>query len=340
MVTDDAPAGSGKVTIYDVARECGVAASTVSRAFSRPGRVSAETVERIRTTAARLGYRVEPLARAFTTGKSAIIAFVVSDVTNPVYFPLIRGAEAAAAKCGYTLVLFDAQESAETEREAIDRTARMVDGVLLSGSRMSDATVRYLAGQVPLVIAQREVPGVTSVMTDSPRGMQCAVEHLEMLGHESITYVSGPEASWANGIRWRAMQEAAHALGLRINRLAPTAPTVAGGVSVVDDLMQLDPTAVITYNDVLAIGILRGLAAAGISVPGTVSVIGFDNIFGSDFCTPALTTVAAPLRELGEGAVTQLLAQVRGAPARTGPPAMLPARLIVRESTARPRCPS
>jgi LacI family transcriptional regulator, repressor for deo operon, udp, cdd, tsx, nupC, and nupG len=182
MATDEASARTGKVTIYDVARECGVAASTVSRAFSRPGRVSAQTVELVLSTAARLGYRANPLARAFTTGKSAMIAIMVSDVTNPVYFPLIRGAEASAAKLGYSLVLSDAQESAQTERETIDRTLPLVEGVLLAGSRMSDAAIRHIAEQIPLVIANRAVPGVTSVVADSPRGMRAAVEHLAHLG--------------------------------------------------------------------------------------------------------------------------------------------------------------
>jgi LacI family transcriptional regulator, repressor for deo operon, udp, cdd, tsx, nupC, and nupG len=265
-----------------------------------------------------------------------MLAIVVSDVTNPVYFPLIRGAETSAAKLGYTLVLSDAQESAQTEREAIDRTLPLVEGVLLAGSRMSDAAIRHIAEQIPLVIANRAVPGVTSVVADSPRGMRRAVEHLALLGHEWIVYVSGPEASWANGTRWRAVQEAAHELELRVSRLGPYSPTVAGGMAAVEDLMRDDATALISYNDVLAIGILRGLASVGVRMPDEISVVGFDNIFGSDLCTPALTTVAAQLKALGEGAVTQLVAQARGAPARTGPPATLPTRLVVRESTARP----
>jgi LacI family transcriptional regulator len=93
---------------------------------------------------------------------------------------------------------------------------------------------------------------------------------------------------------------------------------------------------VIAYNDLLAIGVLRGLAGAGVAVPADTSVVGFDNIFGSDFCTPSLTTVAAPLHALGATAVRQLVAQINGAPPHTAAPGVLPAQLVVRESTAAP----
>lgn len=320
-------------TIYDVARECGVAASTVSRAFSRPGRVNPVTAERIREAADRLGYRANPLARAVTTGRTAMLALVVSDVTNPVYFPVIRGAEAAASEHGFTLLLTDAQESARKEREGIDRSLPMVEGLLLAGSRMSDASIRAVAQRTPVVVCNRAVTGVPSVVTDNPRGIRRAVEHLGSLGHTTVTYVAGPEASWADGMRWRAVREAALELELRAVRVGPFLPTVAGGADAVTSLLRQDTTAVLAYNDLLAIGMLRGLAQAGVRVPADVSVVGFDNIFGSDFCTPALTTVAAPLRALGSEALTHLVALARGTRPHDAGPVTLPARLVVRDST-------
>ncbi|WP_461021207.1 LacI family DNA-binding transcriptional regulator [Thalassiella azotivora] len=331
------------VTIYDVARECGVAASTVSRAFSRPGRVNPGTAARIHEAAQRLGYRTNPLARAVTTGRTRMVGVVVSDVTNPVYFPVVRGVEAAAAERDLTVLLTDAQESARTERSGIDRALPLVDGLLLAGSRMSDAAIRATAQQVPVVVCNRPVAGVASVVTDNARGVRRAVEHLGELGHTTVTYLAGPEASWADGARWRAVQEATLELDLRAVRVGPTTPTVSGGVAAVDALARQRPTAVLAYNDLLAIGVLRGLAQAGVGVPDEVSVVGFDNIFGSDFCTPALTTVAAPLLALGSEALTHLAAQLDGVPPRTGAPTVLPARLVIRESTgpaprpARPR---
>jgi DNA-binding LacI/PurR family transcriptional regulator len=321
-------------TIYDVARECGVAPSTVSRAFSRPGRVNAETAERVRVVAARLGYRTNPPARALSTGRSSMIALVIPDVTNPVYFDITRGAEDAAAEAGYTLLLADFRETGRLEREAIDRAVPAVEGLVLAGPRVSDSAIRMAAKQRPTVILNRAVTGLPSVVIDNPRGMRRAAEHLGELGHETITYLAGPEASWTDGIRWRSLREACLELNLSSRRLGPYPPTVAGGMAAGDQLLRQPATAVVAYNDLMAIGLMHGLQRGRVPVPRQVSVVGFDNIFGSDFCTPALTTVDAPLRALGAAGVRRLLAQLGGAPARAGQPGVLPVRLVVRASTA------
>jgi LacI family transcriptional regulator, repressor for deo operon, udp, cdd, tsx, nupC, and nupG len=321
-------------TIYDVAREAGVAPSTVSRAFSRPGRVKAETAEHVRAAAARLGYRTNPPARALSTGRSSMVALVIPDVTNPVYFDITRGAEDAAAEGGYTLVLADFRESGRLEREAIDRAVPAVEGLVLGGPRIPDSAIRTAAKQRPVVVLNRAVADIPSVVTDNSRGMRRVAEHLGALGHDTIAYLAGPEASWADGMRWLSLREAGLELELRVRRLGPYPPTVAGGLAAVDDLRRHPTTAVVAYNDLMAIGLMRGLQRAGVPVPSEVSIVGFDNIFGSDFCTPALTTVAAPLRDLGAAGVRQLLAQLGGAPVRTGQPGVLPVRLVVRDSTA------
>lgn len=328
-------------TIYDVAAACGVAPSTVSRAFSRPGRVNAETAERIREVAVAMGYRTNPIARALHTGRTSLLAVIVADVTNPFFFELLRGAEEAAIKAGYTLLVADAQESVETERQALDRTLPMVDGVLLATSRMSDSSIRVAAKQRPTVVLNRSMSDVASVATDSSRGMKRAMEHLAELGHTSIAYLAGPDASWANGIRWQAMREAAHDLDLRVRRLGPFPPTQQGGHVAAAAFTATPATAAIAYNDLIAIGLMRELNNLGVRVPHDVSVVGFDNIFGADFCTPELTTVAAPLRRLGAVAVEILLDELsRTAPGRQrtrqGPfkTALFPAELVVRSSTA------
>lgn len=333
--------GRSRPTIYDVAAACGVAPSTVSRAFARPGRVNAETAERIRRVAEEMGYRTNPLARALPTGKTSLLAVIVADVTNPYFFELLRGAEETATLAGYTLLVADVQESIQAERRALDRTLPMVEGIVLATSRMSDSSIRVAAKQRPIVVLNRSMSDIASVATDNSRGVRRAVEHLAELGHTTITYVAGPDASWANGVRWQALSEAVHELGLRARRVGPFSPTLAGGLSAAGAIAGSPTTAVIAYNDVLAIGLMRGLASLGIRVPHDVSIIGFDNIFGADFCTPQLTTVAAPLRQLGRVAVQILLADLRANSGervpRRGPlrTVLLPSRLVVRSSTGR-----
>ncbi|WP_286219313.1 LacI family DNA-binding transcriptional regulator [Paraoerskovia sediminicola] len=327
------PAPPSPPTIYDVAKAAGVATSTVSRAFSRPGRVNAETAARVRRIAEEIGYRTNPMARALHTGRTSLLALVVADVTNPFFFEIIRGAEAAAAEKGYTMLVADVQESAESERLALDRTLPLVEGLVLATSRMSDSSIRVAAKQRPTVVLNRVMTDVTSVVTDNRRGTRAAVEHLVGLGHRSITYVAGPEASWVDGVRWRTLHEAGQELGLRVRRTAPQAPTLDGGRSAAQAVLATPSTAVVAYNDLLAIGLCQELAARGTDVPGDRSVVGFDDIFGADFCSPPLTTVAAPLRATGAHAVGLLLEQVGTRRPVVHRPALLPARLVVRRST-------
>jgi LacI family transcriptional regulator len=323
-------------TIYDVARVAGVAPSTVSRAFSRPDRVNAETAERIRVVAADLGYRTNPLARALPTGRTSMIALASSDITNPYYFEIIRGAQAAAAERGYTTLLADSQESMRREREALDRAIPTVDGIVLASTRMSDSAIRMMAKQRPVIAVNRVITDVPSVVTDHPMSVRQALDHLDELGHRRITYLAGPEAAWANGMRWRSLRTYAAERELQVHRLGPYPPTVAGGVRAAMDFATHRTTAVIAYNDLIAIGFIKRLTATGVRLPEEVSVVGFDNIFTSALVTPGLTTVAPPLRTLGAMAVQNLLAMIGGAQASTGHPLALPTRLYVRESTAPP----
>ena len=195
-------------TITDVARECGVAASTVSRALSRPGRVSEPTRERILQVADRMGYRPNPIARALPSGRTAMLALLVPDVTNPFFSLMIRGAERQAAAAGYTLVLADTDESPEAEAIHIERLARTVDGIIIGTPRLPAERIGRLAGRYPLALVNGVVSGVAHVVIDTPGGMSQAGEHFASLGHRFVAYLAGPRASWADRSRWRALQSA------------------------------------------------------------------------------------------------------------------------------------
>lgn len=324
-------------TIYDVAKAAGVAPSTVSRAFSRPGRLRAETVERVHEAAEAIGYRSAPARLLAVRPRTRMIGLLVPDITNPFYFEIIRGAETAASDAGFTLVLADTQESQRLEREALERALPVVDGLLLTSSRLADSAIITAAKEKPLVVLNRSVAGVPSVITDNAAGARRAVEHLAEHGHRSVSYVAGPEASWVDGIRWAATRAAGEDLGVKVRQLGAYPPTVEGGVYAAQTLLGQAVTGVVCYNDQLAIGLMRGLSRLRVKVPSDISVVGFDNTLVAELVTPGLTTVAAPLASLGSTAVQSLLAHVDGAPNRAGGPLVLPTRLVVRGSTGRAR---
>jgi DNA-binding LacI/PurR family transcriptional regulator len=323
-------------TIYDVAREAGVSASTVSRAYARPGRVNAETAQLIFQAAQRLGYRSEKASLHAGDQPRHAIALVVADVTNPFYGDIIKGAYEAAREAGYQLILSHTNESPKVERQTIEQELGQVDGLVIASSRMTDSALRMVAKQKAVVLLNRSIPEANCVVNDAERGIRRAVEHLAQLGHERILYVAGPETSWSDGVRWRAMRKVAAELRLEARRVGPNEPTVLAGLSAALRVAELEPTAVQAYNDQLAIGIVKGLGRLGVAVPEQVSVVGFDNIILDELVEPQLTTIASPLYRMGFTGVRNCIAVSLGAQT-SGEPLVLPVRLVVRGSTAHRR---
>lgn len=328
------PSTTRAPTIYDVARAAGVSASTVSRTFARPGRVNSATAERIRSAAEAIGYRTNPVAQALSTARTRMIAVLVSDLANPLYAELLRGAQVAASAAGFGVLVEDTREDAATERDTAERILPLVDGVLLTSSRMPDAAIRAVAKQRPLVVLNRGLADVPCVVADEQRGTRRAVEHLGATGHRDLTYVAGPDASWPNGARWRAFSDACHELSLTGRRIGPFEPTFAGGFEAASALAGSRATGVVVFNALMAVGIIRGLQQTGVRVPEEVSVVGFDDVLIGQVVSPALTTVSTPLQAMGATAVRNLLALVNGARSH-GRPFVVPARLLTRESSGR-----
>lgn len=322
-----------RVTIHDVARAAGVAASTVSRAFSHPDRLSDATRERVLELAGSLGYRPHPIAQALPRGRTSTLALLVPDVTNPFFFGLIRGAQRRAAAAGYTLVLVDTSESAATEGTHLEHLAGAVDGFVLASSRLPDARLRAVVADHPVVAVNRTVAGAPSVVLDNAHGMRQAAEHLASLGHERLAYLSGPASSWSDRSRWNALRAVVPKLGMDVVRLGPFPPTVDGGAVAADATLGADRTAVLAFNDLMAIGAMRRLRDRGCTVPDRLSVVGCDDIFGADLCDPPLTTLAADIEEAGRTAVDLLLAGGVAEAARQER-VVLPVQLRIRGSTA------
>ena len=321
-----------RTTIYDVANAAGVATSTVSRAFSRPGRVSAVTRDRIMRVAAELDYRPNPHARALLSGKHQTVAMVVSDITNPHYFELIRGAEMRARVSEYTLLLVNAEESPRVEWEQIQRLSPAVDGFLLAASRLPDENLQQVAAQRPVVLISRELPGLASVVLDHGEGCRQIVAHLASLGHRDLLYLAGPRNSWMAATRWAALQSAAEQVGMGVRRIGPFTPKATQGGAAADGAVNDGATAVVAHNDLLAIGVMQRLSQRGLRVPEDVSVVGFDDIFAADVCTPGLTTLGGAHVDVGRAAV-ELLLTAGSRAADDQPRVVLPTALVLRRST-------
>lgn len=295
------------VTIRDVATAAGVAASTVSRALSRPGRVNAATVLRIRQVADTLGYHSSAITASDSSAElSGMLAIVVADLGNPVFAEYARSAQHECFTHHLGLLVIDSEESSAVERAAVHLALPHVDGIILASSRQSDTAIRKLAGVKPLIAMNRSIRGIQSVIADTSTGLNQAVSHLAALGHRSITYISGPTPSWQNGVRWTALKGICAARHIALRRVQSSAPSFSGGYRCRDDFLANPTSAVIAYNDILAIGLIAALRAGGVAVPDQVSVVGIDDVQFSSLVSPALSTVRIPRRDLGTRAVDEL----------------------------------
>lgn len=322
------------VTIKDIANLTGYATSTVSRALSKPGRVNAITRKKIEDAAHQLNYTPNTQARALSSGRTHTIAVLVSTITNPFYFGIIRGTQQQLNAAGYAQLLIDTEDSGDLEVAMLHRMRQSIDGTILAASRLPDTALATLAREIPLVTINRNVRGVPGVAIDSPSGIRQAVEHLVSLGHRDLVYVAGPAGSWANHARWHAMRSAAASLGARVRRIGPFSGERTGGSAAADALINTGATACVVFNDLLAIGVLGRLRERGLRVPEEMSIVGCDDIFGADFCHPPLTTLTAPIEQAGRVAVTLLLTLLKSksVPRKL---VLLPTHLTIRESTTR-----
>lgn len=305
-------------TIRDVARASGVHISTVSRTFSAPHLVNPDTRSRVLACAEHLGYRPNRAARALITGRTHNIGLIVADIANPFFPPLIKAAESQARQRDYHIFVADTSEDPAVEEDLVHALAKQVDGVLLCSPRMSNSLIEQLSREVPLVVINRQVAGLPAVVMDVGQGARLAVEHLTGLGHRDLALLGGPRGSWTSREIRRSAVAAARSADAALTVLGPNPPTENGGLAMAEQIRRAGVTAVLAYNDLMAIGLIEGLDSLGIQVPRDVSVVGIDDIALSRLTRPKLTTVATPTAAAGRTAVDMLL-QHDGSPAtRTG----------------------
>jgi LacI family transcriptional regulator len=315
-------------TLTDVARRAGVSIATASRAFGEPDRLASGTLERVLQAATDLGY-ANPQAAMATRS----IGVIVPDVANPVYATLLKAIHAQAWQGRHRTVLFDADEDLRREREQIER-ARKLDGMLLCSPRLPEDEVRDLAGDTPHVVVNRLISGAPCVLMDMEHGPRQAIEHLAALGHKHIAYAAGPLGSWADGERAATITKACEHFRIRLSRLSHHAASIQGGRAAAAPVIASGASAVIAYNDLVALGLEAGLSDLGKTCPDDISIIGIDDIELASAVKPGLTTVKMPIDRCGALAVEMLLQAMSGSIADEV--VTLGSELIVRGTTAAP----
>jgi DNA-binding LacI/PurR family transcriptional regulator len=324
------------VTIYDVARVAGVSAATVSRAFTVPDLLRDATLRRVLDAAGSLGYKPRRPARRAPAGGTGNLAVIVPDVNNPFFPSVLKGVQARAREENYAVFLGNAEENPRTEVELVRAMARQVDGVIVCAPRMSSTELKEALGRTRLVLVNRRVSGVPSVVMDNVGGMRQAVDHLAALGHRRVAYLAGPSTSWSNQERRRGLRRAARH-GMAVVEFGPFAPVFEAGVHGTDLALAARLTAIVCYNDLMALGVLSRLADRRVRVPDEVSVLGFDDIPMAAMCNPGLSTVAIPQEQAGHKAVDLLVDLLAHGPDRDRDASYgMSTQLTVRGSTATP----
>jgi DNA-binding LacI/PurR family transcriptional regulator len=332
-----------RASIKDIARLANVSHSTVSRALSGSSLISPETVSRIRRLADESGYRPSAAARSLVTSRTATIGVVVTSIADPFAAEVVLGIEDAANEHDYSVIL--ANSNAEPEREVRVVRAfeeRRVDGIIVTSSRVGAVYVEMLSqAQVPIVLLNNQHPSefMHSVMIDNLAASAQATLHLIKLGHRHIAYIGDRFGCQSDTERFAGYRSALDwaCLPFLPEYIAHGDGTPGGGVAAMENLLALSspPTAVFCYNDMTALGAMHAIASRDLSVPNDLSVVGFDDLFFSQYSLPPLTTVRQPMRHMGRIALESLMTLLHGATAQ--PNVKVSGELIVRRSSAPPK---
>jgi LacI family transcriptional regulator len=338
-----------RLTLEEVGRMAGVSRSTVSRVINNDKSVRPEVRERVQAVISETGYSPNAAARSLASNQTGVIGLVIPHRVHTLfddpYFPLlIQGVSQACNKAETTLALFIFQTEAE-EQDLYPRVVASgsVDGVVMTASRMGDPLLRRLAdGDLPYVVVGRpdDAQGVTYVDADNQAGARVAALHLCNLGYRRIAYIGAPTNTTAGIDRRSGFFE-----GLALCGLTPTSDlmrdgdfTEASGYDAMRSLLASSPDAVFVATDTMAVGGLRALNEAGVSVPNDIGLMSFDGLPPSERSLPKLTTIRQPVRATGVRAVELLLGLVSGE--IDGPVhETMPTELVIRESCGAARLP-
>lgn len=313
---------SRRTGIADVAKHAGVSHATVSRVMNGNFSVDPEIAKRVRHSAVELKYHPNSVGRSLALGKTDTIGVVVPDLGNPTFQAMLRGVSRAAARDGYRVLIADSSEVSSEEAILAAEARRRCDGVVLCAPRMSDADLQDMASSLhPLVLINRTTPidNTPWLSADYGQGIQELAAFLVGLGHRRLAFLSGPEQSASNRLRVEGLGKFMAGNPEVDLQTLPGGVSFAEGHESVDAILASGATGVLAFNDLVAMGLLRGLNERGVDVPGAISVTGFDDIPFARYTTPPLTTAAVPITEMGEMAWEKMKAVLQdGGPVGLG----------------------
>ena len=329
-------------TVIKVAKIAGVSTATVSRALNRPEMVTNVTRQKVLAAVSEAGYTGNYLARNLRTRKSSLIIVLVPTIANPFFSEVINGMERVAHNFGYSVLLGDTQFSLAREHAYANMlTNKRADGLITLCPRLPNLGEQWShidLLEAPIVNACECSPGtpMRTVQLDNVGAARKAVEHLLSLGHRRIGFVSGPLASPLSASRFEGYEQAMDAFKTEIeeNLYAIGDFSVRSGMAAAEQLLSImnPPTAIFCCNDEMALGVITTLTSKGLTIPDDMSIVGFDDIHLAQYFHPPLTTIAQPMRDLGERAMTILCEILTGNPPELKD-VILPYELVVRDST-------
>ncbi|TCO41482.1 LacI family transcriptional regulator [Kribbella antiqua] len=327
---------AGRATIHDVAALAGVSRQTVSRAINDKDEIDPETKERVLQAARTLGYRPSRFARGLRRRGAVTVGLVISHLTNPYFPEVAAGVLEVAKERGWQVIVAESHGSADAEIEALDTLSHQVDAIVGYFDSGDELLAEHLTG-LPLVLLERG-PDQTrfgSVGIDVTDGMRQAVAHLVAQGHERIGMLDGAPADNPS-LRRLAFLDQIHAHNLPVDKgwVAWSSHDVAGGEVAMAELLDAHPdlTAVVGFNDLIAVGAIRTAQQRGLRVPDDIAVIGFDGLTLGELITPTLTSVRIDKGQVGRLAVDQVARMLAGQDPPTSDGAWVRPDLVVRAS--------
>lgn len=335
----------GTPTIKEVAQLAGVSIATVSRCLNEPERAGAETLARVRSAVAQLGYTPNLLAQNFRRGRSNIVMVVVPQIGLPLFEDVLNGIKSVLGN-RYSLVITEAAANSQPSGNFIDLLiSKQVEGVILLASLLPFSPQLVAANQaLPLVVGLEpltdDIEKLPGVHIDNFQASLEATRYLIDLGHRAIAFVSGAADSLITRDRQRGFVAAMAEAGLPVPDafLHHSDLTLSGGAIAAQYLLRQAqrPTAIFCANDDMALGVLSAARRLKIDVPSQLSVMGFDDTCYAEVSNPALSTVHQPARDIGARVAQRLLQEIEKPAASALLVETLPHKLVIRESTRRP----